>query len=170
MGRARLMEQQRAKVLARRTAKKVKAAAAAKPAAKKPTAAAAKPAAKKPAAKPAPKPTVKKPVAKPSPKPAAKPSPKPTATSSRPKQTVNGASLGSRLTPEERKRRLAEMAKTGSATQGSNMPSNPSLKVQPKKTTYKGASSSRKSGSNASTTNKPTKRTRSRRENRRSRG
>jgi hypothetical protein len=48
------------------------------------------------------------------------------------------------------------------------MPSNPALKVQPKKNTNKGASSSRKTGSNVST-RKPTKPKRSRRQNRRSR-
>ena len=58
--------------------------------------------------------------------------------------------------------------KTGSATQGKNMPSNPSLKIQPK-SKKKGASSSRKTGSNVST-RKPSKPKRSRRQNRRSRG
>ena len=115
--------------------------------------------------------TIKKPAAK---KAAPKATPKksapkkPAATSSRPNQTTNGASHGSRLTPAERKKRLEEMAKTGSATQGKNMPSNPALKSQPK-STKKGASPSRKTGSNVSK-NKPSKPKRSRRQNRRSRG
>jgi len=115
--------------------------------------------------------TIKKPAAKKAaPKAAPKKSTpkKPAATSSRPNQTVNGASLGSKLTTAERKKRLAEMSKTGSATQGSLMPSNPKLKVQPK-STKKGASSTRKTGSNVST-RKVTKPKRSRRQNRRSRG
>ena len=120
-----------------------------------------KPAAKKATPKATPKDTPKATPKKSAPK-------KPASTTSRPKQTVNGASLGSKLTPEERKKRLAEMAKTGSATQGKNMPSNPKLKVQPK-SKKKGASSSRKTGSNVST-RKTTKPKRSRRQNRRSRG
>jgi hypothetical protein len=117
--------------------------------------------------------TIKKPAAK---KAATKAAPKkstpkkPAATSSRPNQTVNGASLGSKLTPAERKKRLAEMAKTGSTTQGKSMPSNPKLKSQPK-STKKGASSSRKTGSNFTKNKvKAPKPKRSRRQNRRSRG
>ena len=114
---------------------------------------------KKPAAKPAAK--------KPAPK---KSSPAPAPKTSRPKQTVNGASLGSKLTPAERKKRLAEMAKTGSTTQGKSMPSNPALKSQPK-TKRQGASGVRKTGSRKTTpTSKPSKPKRSRRQNRRSRG
>ena len=174
MGRARLMEQQRAKIEARRAAKK-KAAKTTKKVTEK-----IKSVGNSLTGNGAPKPsqiktTTKKPAAKPTPKPAAsKPSPKPTASKPTPKPTSGGgASLGSKLSEAEKKSRriAATSVKTGSATQGQNMPSNPSLKSQPKKSTSKnkGASPTRKTGSNKSNlTVKNNTRKRSRRQNRRS--
>lgn len=104
--------------------------------------------------------TIKKPTAKKAPpKVAPKATPKATPKST-PKTTAKTAP---KTTPKTTPK------KTGSATQGSLMPSNPSLKVQPKKNTRKGASSTRKTGSNVST-RKVTTPKRSRRQNRRSRG
>ena len=102
-----------------------------------------KPAEKKPAPKPKATPKASKPKA---------PKAKPTATT-RPKQTVNGASLGSKITPEERKKR-EEAMKPSSVKAGETK-----KKVEVKKETPKrhrgGARSSNNTRGRARTTRGP---------------